>query len=217
MDTSLVAALLILDTAVFLAVVVMHLAKKHSALIALYAAQSIAVSGMLLLIAREEHSASTYAVAAAIFLAKGALVPWLLRRLLAKGNIPATSASYLSTPETLFGLLLVTLFVQTLLVPALADLVRSPGLAFLALSALFASLLLALTRKGALAQIVAILAIENSLVAFVMLLGLRTHALLEFGIVLDILVWAFVASAFVGMITRHFGSTDVTIMKQLSE
>lgn len=217
METSLLAAFLILETAVFLSVALMHLVKKHAALIALYAAQSIAVSGMILVVAREEHAASTYAVAAALFVAKGALVPWLLRRLATKANVPATSASYLSTPETLFGLLLIALFVETAIVPALGDIVRSSTSAFLGLSALFGSLLLALSRKGALAQIVAILSIENALVAFVALLGIRTHALLEFGIVLDILVWAFIASAFVGMITRHFGSTDISAMKQLSE
>lgn len=217
MDTSTITLMLALETVIFLAVVLMHLLRKHTALIGLYALESLAVASILFLIAREDRSIATLVIAFAVLTIKVAIVPWLLRKLLVQSHIPRTSASYLSTPEALLGLLVIAIGVQSFLVPAISEIVSSEGTVFLSLFALFASLLLALSRKGAIAQIIAILSIENSIVIFVAHLGLRTHALLEFGILLDVLVWAFVASAFVGMIKRHFGTADVSIMKQLSE
>jgi len=68
-----------------------------------------------------------------------------------------------------------------------------------------------------LSQIIGILSLENTIVAFTIFAGLEQSASLQIGIIFDIFVWLIIATVFVSMIYKHFGSLDVTSMKTLKD
>ena len=87
----------------------------------------------------------------------------------------------------------------------------------LALSSLFISLFLIVNRKGALSQIIGILSLENSILVFAFFAGLEQSPALQIGILFDIFVWLIIATVFISMLYKHFGSLDVTKMKHLKD
>ena len=82
---------------------------------------------------------------------------------------------------------------------------------------MFLSLFLIINRKSALSQIVGILSLENSIVAFAIFAGLEQSLSLQIGILFDISVWLIIATVFMSMMYTHFGSLDVTDMKKLKD
>jgi len=62
-----------------------------------------------------------------------------------------------------------------------------------------------------------ILSLENGIVSFALFAGLEQNPGLQLGITFDVLIWIIIASVFISMIYRQFGSLDVTTMKKLTE
>ena len=87
----------------------------------------------------------------------------------------------------------------------------------IALASLLISLFLIVNRKGALSQIIGVLSLENSIVAFVFFAGLEQSPTLQLGMMFDITVWIVIATVFISMINKHFGSINVTEMNYLKE
>jgi len=87
----------------------------------------------------------------------------------------------------------------------------------LALSSLFISLFLIINRKGALSQIIGVLSLENSIVAFAFFAGLEQTLALQIGIIFDIFVWMIIATFFISMIYKHFGTLNVSEMQHLKD
>jgi hydrogenase-4 component E len=59
--------------------------------------------------------------------------------------------------------------------------------------------------------------LENAIVSFATLAGLEQSPGLQIGIMFDIGVWIMIATIFVSMIYRQFGSLDVASMQHLKE
>ena len=91
------------------------------------------------------------------------------------------------------------------------------ALSAIAFSSMFLSLFLIINRKGALSQIIGILSFENSIVAFAVFSGLEQSPTLQMGIIFDIFIWLIIATVFISMLYKHFGSLDVTSMTSLKE
>ena len=87
----------------------------------------------------------------------------------------------------------------------------------LALAAIFTSLFLIINRKDAISQAIGVLSMENSIVAFAIFAGLEQSPMLQLGIVFDIFIWLIIATVFISMIYRHFGSLDTSTMKHLKD
>lgn len=79
------------------------------------------------------------------------------------------------------------------------------------------SVFLTINRKGAMSQIIGILSLENSIFVFSYFLGTKQSAMLEIGILFDVLFWIIISSTFVRMIVKHFGSIDVTQLRELKK
>jgi hydrogenase-4 component E len=127
-------------------------------------------------------------------------------------------SNYINTPLTLIIVAALTAIAHSSLFTPLVNIV--PGnqeLLSLALSAIFISLFLIVNRKGALSQIVGVLSLENSIVAFAFFAGLEQAPSLQLGIIFDISAWVVIATVFMSMIYKHFGSLDVTEMKSLKD
>ena len=87
----------------------------------------------------------------------------------------------------------------------------------LAVATILIAIFLIVNRKGVLSQMVGVLSLENAIVSFAFIAGLETTVGPQIGILFDIFVWVIIATIFASMIYRHFGSFDVSAMKQLKE
>lgn len=207
-----------LQAAIFVSALFLHLVKSNSGLVTTYVLQSSFVAAILSLLYYREGSLVFLGGALATVLIKCVLVPIVLSRLIRKHDLTFTSPAYLPLSAVLFATLAIVVFVHSSLAPLWSGIVTDRGdLSFLLLSALFVSLLLAVNHREALSQIIAILSMENSIVALAIALNIHVGLWLELGILGDVFAWLLIGITFVSVVSKHFGSTDVTSMRHLAE
>jgi hydrogenase-4 component E len=149
---------------------------------------------------------------------KAGLIPWLLLRAMREVRIRREM-------EPLIG------FVPTLLLGALATAAafifadRLPLIAahhgglFIptALATLMTGLLLLISRRKAITQVVGYLLLENGIFIFGMLLAEAMPLMVEAGVLLDLLVAVFVMGIVLDQINREFSSLDTEQLSALKE
>lgn len=175
----------------------------QGALVALLAAWQGMVRG-------ETHLFATAAIA---FAAKGVLVPWLLRRIVARLALDRAVETALPVGASLAaGVALVVLSVLVML-PATAG--SAGALArvdmTLALAVLLLGVLMMATRRTAIPQVVGLIAVENGLLlGAVGIAGLPL--LLELSIAALVLVLVLVSGVFALLMRTRLDSLDVTLL-----
>lgn len=211
-------ALLFLQIVIFSAAVFMHLMKKNSSVIRLYIAQSAAVSVLILMPAVEESSPLLIVAIASTVVVKLFVAPYFLFGLIRKHRLKFSVSTYLNTPITLLVIAALVALTRTDLFLPLGHLAPDGNnLLLLYVATIMISLFLSINRKGALSQMLGILSLENGIVSFAISAGLEQNPGLQLGITFNILIWIIIATVFISMIFRQFGSLDVTTMKRLTE
>lgn len=207
-----------LSGTIFLTIIFLHLIKKNFEAVIAYGIQSLAIVFVLLGSFFEASNTLLFFVIFFTLIVKVILAPLFFIKLIQKHELTFSVSTYLNMPLTLIVIAAFTAAAHSLKFSPLTNIIPSHyGLLSLALSAIFISLFLIVNRKGALSQTLGILSLENSIVAFVIFAGLERSPGLQMGIIFDILVWLLIATVFVSMIYRHFGSIDVTSMKYLKD
>lgn len=209
---------LVLGLAIFVSAVLQHLVKKNRTAVSLYVLQSSALALLLLISILDDSSVMALVAVLVTFVAKVLLAPYFLTRLIRTNQLRFSSTTYLNGPQTLLVLALIVALCFSRYFTPLANLSpESPTLVLLTIATLFTSLFLLVNKKGALSQMLGILSVENSIVAFALFTGLEQSPALELGITFDIVVWVVVATVFISMLYRQFGSLDVTTMTRLTD
>ncbi|MFA6161533.1 MAG: hypothetical protein WCT54_00640 [Patescibacteria group bacterium] len=202
----------------FFTIVLLHLVRKNSSIAALYGIQSLVIVILLVGTYFETGDGWSLLIALLTLVVKVILAPAFIFRLLKKHDLKFLVSSYVNVPLTLVIVTMLTAVAHSNLFAPLVQIIpANQQLLSLALSALFISLFLIANRKGALSQIVGILSLENSIVAFALFAGLEQLPILQVGILFDISIWIAIATVFMSMLYRHFGSLDVSEMKNLTE
>jgi hydrogenase-4 membrane subunit HyfE len=191
---------------VFLLAILMSLVRKNTSLVMLYLLQSLGVTIGLISLAYSEGSQGLLYVALLTLVVKAVMAPIFLFHLIKRHSLYISATSYLSMPLTLLSLAVITSFSFSLLA-------SHPNVSLPAgVPLLFASILcvffLMVNRRGTLATIIGILALENGIVLLSAQLGLQHSFALEFAISFDIAVWTVIATGFLAMIYREFGTVD---------
>jgi hydrogenase-4 membrane subunit HyfE len=209
----------IVDIGFFLVTIFMHTTKKNGALITLYLVQSLLLSIFLFSSAfRGDDDFLIYA-AFVTFIIKVVLTPAFFYRFTAKNKLFFASETYLSTSLTLciiFGLSIFS-YSAVFQTPSFSAVAQNVGYAPLHLAGLLIALFLTVNRKGAFAQIIGILTLENWVVYIAALTGFRQTFGLDLAITFEILVWLAIAIIFVMLLKRHFGTLDVKDLSYLKE
>jgi hydrogenase-4 component E len=203
---------------IFVSIVFMHLTKKNSSIIYLYATQSLVLTLPLFAFAVIQRSLLLFSVAAITVIVKVIIAPRFFSRLIQKHDLVFSVSMYLSAP---LSLVVIALFAMGANIPAVQPYFRLTGAHEHALSlmtaAMFVSLFLIINRKGALSQIVGVLSLENSITAAALLAGLEQSSGFQIGLLFEILIWIVIATIFISMLHKHFGSLDVATMRHLQE
>ncbi len=218
MEASLLNLALILNLVAFLTVVLLHLVRSTKYTIRLYALQSASVAGVLILLGLAEGERSLIAVGSITLIAKVILAPYFFTRLIQRFGYLVASASYLSMPLTLVVLLGLIIFAASSTFSSLWVVSSvTPDVFVFNIAMVLIAIFLLINRQGALAQIIAVLALENGIILFAVFLGVKQTFALEMGIIFDILIWMMIAYTFLSLVYRQFGSLDTREMRHLTE
>ena len=157
-----------------------------------------------------------YFVAAALFLVKGLAIPALLRTMKRRVGIESQIAPYVNTQTSLLVAGLLVLFAYVLARPwmLLSTLPTREALP-VAMSLLFVSLFIIVSRRKAITQVIGFLMLEN---AIALLAAVGTHGvplLVEIGVFLDALMGFLVMQIFVYHIHETFDTIDVEQLTRL--
>lgn len=149
---------------------------------------------------------------------KVVLAPRYFIQLIQKHKLTFSVTTHLNIPLTLIIIALLTFLAGSQkFAPLTGIFPANQALLSLALSSIFLSIFLLINRKGALSQIIGVLSLENSVVAFIIFAGLEQSPLLQIGVIFNLFIWLVIAVVFVSMIYKHFGSLDATMMNKLKD
>jgi len=203
---------------VFGTVIFLHIAKKNFGATLSYSLQSLMITIILFNSFFETGNTSLLFIALLIFIVKVILAPTFFIKLIRQHALMFSVSTYLNTPSTLIIIAILTFIVHSQKFAPLTGIVpANQTLLSLALASIFLSLFLVINRRGALSQIIGILSLENSIVAFTFFAGLEQSLMFQLGIIFNIFIWLIIAIIFISMIYRHFGTLNVTAMSNLKD
>ena len=204
--------------AIFLSAVLLHITKRNSTAVSLYFIQSLAIAVLLFHPLIENFSPVIMLMAVLTLAVKAVVAPLFFLRLVKRHQLKFSASTYLNTPLTLIAIAILTALTNSQILSHIAS-VEPPSrkILSLAIAVVLVSFFLIINRKGAISQIIGILSLENGIVAFALFSGLEQSPALQIGIMFDILVWVIIATVFISMIYKQFGSLDVTALKHLKE
>lgn len=188
------------------------LARRRSAGVWLIAAQSLALGGAAL---GEAGSASTALwVAGSILLVRAIALPFLLRRIIGQTQEPARIASERNTLVRLV-LALILLLAAVALVPDFG--LDRPGAGHAAVALVVLGIVVAAARRSVVFQVIGFLLAENGVYLASVSVPGGFPAIIELGLLFDLVVLIGVAVAFGAKIHEEFGTSDTSILSELHD
>ena len=202
----------------FFLALLMNLVRKNTTLVTLYLLQSVVTAFALIILAYSEGALGLLFAGLLTLAVKAVMAPAFLMRMIRQYSAHFSAASYLSAPLSVLALAIMTAFAYSFVASSLRGFSDSPGIPLL-FAAIFGVLFLMVNRRGALAAVVGILALENGIILLAAFLDLHHSFGLEFAIAFDIAVWIAIAVTFLAMMHRQFGAVDTATltMTQLTE
>jgi hydrogenase-4 component E len=219
MQMSLTSQFINLLAAMLLLVAFAMLAQRRIlSLINLFAWQGALLSLSTFIVAYSTNQHHLYYSAGLTLLLKVMLLPWLLHRLIRKLNVRWDVETMINIPTTMLVGIALVIFSFNLAAP-IAQLAEgiTRGLIGIALASVLLSLLMMLTRRKAVSQVVAFLSLENGLFFAATSATQGMPLVVELGIALDVLVATFIFGVFFFQIRETFDSLDITHMEKLKD
>lgn len=178
--------------------------------------QSVVLAVLFVLVGYATADRELYIVAAALWGLKVVVMPWYLLRLERDVGADRESRPYLNVATSILiaGALVLLAYAATRPLLAISQLPTRDGIP-LAMGLIFLGLLVVVSRKQALAQIVGFLMLENGAALLALLGTFGIPLVVELGVFLDVLLGLLVMQIFVYHIRTTFESIDVEQLNQL--
>ena len=192
--------------------------RRILSLINLFAWQGLVLSLSTFVVAYSTAQYHLYYSAVLTLLLKALLLPWLLHRLIRKLNVKWDVETLINIPTTMLVGIALVIFAFNLAAP-ISQLSESitRGLIGIALASVLLSLLMMLTRRKAVPQVVGFLSMENGLFFAATSATHGMPLVVELGIALDVLVGTFIFGIFFFQIRDTFDSLDIRNMENLKD
>jgi hydrogenase-4 component E len=188
--------------------------------IRVFAAQSFLLACIANTIAYFNGARHIYIAAALTLLLKAILLPWILRRLVARIDIRQEIEPFVNVPVSLIVSGLLTLLGYVVAEPLQAHAVA--GTASLghntlpvAIALFLIGFFMMINRRKALTQVLALLTLENGLFLAAISLTYGMPMIVELGIFFDVLVAVMILAILVYRIRETFDSMDVSRLSRL--
>lgn len=165
---------------------------------------------IVLILGRQTHAEHFLIMAGVVIVVKALLIPFFLGWIARRIEVRRDKGTGLHGSLVLFigcGALAVGYFAAPRIVGLMSN---NPGAAGMALALLLIGMLLMLTRRLAISQIIGFLVLENGIFLYALT---QTHGMplmVEMGVVLDVLVGVMVAGLVIFRLNRSFEHVDVT-------
>jgi hydrogenase-4 component E len=192
--------------------------RRILSLIKLFAWQGLVLSLSTFVVAYSTGQNHLYYSAGLTLLLKVLVLPWLLHRLMRKLNVRWDVETLINIPTTMLVGIALVIFSFNLAAP-ISQLSESitRGLIGIALASVLLSMLMMLTRRKAIPQVVGFLAMENGLFFAATSATHGMPLVVELGIALDVLVATFIFGIFFFQIRETFDSLDISHMEKLKD
>src|SRR5574340_1093345 len=192
--------------------------RRILSLINLFALQGFVLALSTFVVAYTTSQHHLYYSAGLTLLLKVLVLPWLLHRLIRRLNVRWDVETLLNIPTTMLVGIVLVIFSFNLATP-ISELSESitRGLIGIALASVLLSLLMMLTRRKAISQVVGFLSMENGLFFAATSATHGMPLVVELGIALDVLVATFIFGIFFFQIRETFDSLDITHMEKLKD
>jgi hydrogenase-4 component E len=192
--------------------------RRILSLIKLFAWQGLVLSLSTFVVAYSTGQHHLYYSAALTLLLKVMVLPWLLHRLMRRLNVRWDVETLINIPTTMLVGIALVIFSFNLATP-ISQLSESitRGLIGIALASVLLSMLMMLTRRKAIPQVVGFLAMENGLFFAATSATHGMPLVVELGIALDVLVATFIFGIFFFQIRETFDSLDISHMEKLKD
>jgi hydrogenase-4 component E len=192
--------------------------RRILSLINLFAWQGLVLSLSTFVVAYSTVQHHLYYSAGLTLLLKVLVLPWLLHRLMRKLNVRWDVETLINIPTTMLVGIVLVIFSFNLAAP-ISQLSESitRGLIGIALASVLLSMLMMLTRRKAIPQVVGFLAMENGLFFAATSATHGMPLVVELGIALDVLVATFIFGIFFFQIRETFDSLDISHMEKLKD
>ncbi len=180
--------------------------------------QALLLSIILLAESFGHWTTQLLALALVTLVLKGVFMPWLMRRAMRQADVRREVEPFVGfSASVLIGAVLLGLCF-TVTAPMKASVpTRATLLMPAAMFASLCGLLVIITRKKALMQVVGYVALENGIYAFGAALAVDAPMLVELGVLLDVFVAVFVMGIAVNHISREFDHIDTDRLSQLKD
>ncbi len=210
-------ATLLASVALLLGITLLWRRSLH-AYISAFRWQSAVLSLLFVLIGTFTQDPELYFVAAFFFALKVLVLPIYLQRLQQRVGAEGEIQPYINVATSLIlaGLLVLLAYAVTRSLVLVSTLPTAGGLP-LAMGLIFVGLLLVVTRKKALTQIVGFLVMENGIALLAALGTFGVPLIIELGVFLDVLMGFLVMQVFVYHIYGTFDSIDVNQLSELKD
>jgi hydrogenase-4 component E len=179
------------------------------ALLNVFALQSIALALAVAWQAHIQEASHLYITAALALVMKGIIIPGALRRIIRHMNIHRTIETVVSVNLTMLAGVGLTILAIMVVFPVakMADGVAREDLAF-ALTVILLGMLMMITRRNAISQVIGFMALENGLILAAT--GAKGMPLVvEISVAFSVLIAFFVFGIFIFRIREHFDTIDV--------
>lgn len=187
-------------------------------LIHLFAMQGAVLTANTFVVAFSSAQTHLYYSAVLTLVLKVIVLPWILHRLIDRLNIRWDVETLINIPTImLVGIVLVILaFNLALPISELAGTVNRSTLG-IAMAAVLLAMLMMITRRKAVPQVIGFLAMENGLFFAATSATYGMPMIVELGIALDVLVGTFIFGIFFFQIRETFDSLDIHHLEKLKE
>jgi len=180
--------------------------------------QAFALTAILLTLADRPWPLRLIVLSLVTLAVKGGLLPWLLRRTMRAADVQREIEPFIGYNVSILAGIVILGLGFLIVQPLKATVV--PGSASLLPGALFTTLtglLIIVSRRKALAQVVGYLAMENGIYAFGAALAVKEPMLVEMGVLLDVFVAVFVMGITIYQINREFDHIDTDRLSELKD
>jgi hydrogenase-4 component E len=199
----------------FVTVLMMASAKRISACIILFGAQSAVMAAQVLAIAYARHSIEAYAVATLVIAVKVVAIPFALFRIVKELKAPQDVTASTTATQSVFimaGLILLSFFAVA---PYAKTLRVDEDMLAAAIALLLTGAFLMVSRKKALMQVIGLLVLENGIFLAALTTTFGMPLVIEIGIFFDLLMGVFLMGLFVFRIRDTFDHLDVSKLRRL--
>jgi len=180
-----------------------------------YAAQGVLLAATAALVGYVAGRPELYVSALLTLVLKGMLLPWLLWKIIHKLRVHREVEPLVKRPVTMIIALVLVLisFKASLPIERISSLVTRNTLA-IATATLFLGMLMMITRRKAITQVIGFLSIENSLFFAAIGATYGMPMVVELGVAFDVLIAALIFGLFFFQIRSTFDSLDLDVIQQ---